>query len=58
MNKSKSKGFCPVYIYSKEDPKPLPSYSQVVQDKLIMELMKANDEKAATVLEEKGLHYL
>lgn len=43
--RSKSRGFRPVYVYSKAEPEVRPFYSQEGQDKLIQELMKANDEK-------------
>lgn len=42
ITKSKSRGFRPVYIFSKQNPPP--GYSQAKQDTLVLALTKANDE--------------
>lgn len=43
--KSITRGFHPVYIYSKAVPETLNTYSQVSQDRMILALIKAHNEK-------------
>eukprot|EP00581_Thalassiosira_minuscula_P006123 CAMPEP_0183740200 /NCGR_PEP_ID=MMETSP0737-20130205/58989_1 /TAXON_ID=385413 /ORGANISM="Thalassiosira miniscula, Strain CCMP1093" /LENGTH=256 /DNA_ID=CAMNT_0025975197 /DNA_START=520 /DNA_END=1290 /DNA_ORIENTATION=- len=45
MSSTKENGFHPLYVYSKAVPKSLEQYSNEGEDKLILALMKANDEK-------------
>jgi hypothetical protein len=43
-----TRGFHPVFVYSKVKPPRIGSYSQVSQDKVILALSRANDEKIAS----------
>ena len=50
--KSNTRGFRPVYVYSKVTPPNAPQYSQSKQDLLILALTKANDESTIGTIQQ------